>query len=676
MSALRPEFTTYERTRRGNSPANDHDAASPDDFHPVPVAGLTFTVGAVNDPAEAAADQMAGRAMSSLRRDRLSAQYPARAHPAGDATAISRIRRMGHSSPVGPQGGQLTGHTATALERLRGRGRPLPPQIRAPMERAFQSDFSAVRLHEGAPAAALNRSMGALAFTVADDVFLGDGTAETVQTDVLAHELAHVAQESGGALQRLRRKVDGRAAVVRRLLGFEVELRVPTLSRGTPNNLGAVRDGPEPDPLISTFFAGGRENKAEMGVYRGITLESDHDSTMARLGKAYLKAIGRRDPDAVKDATYNKLSNLEYKTAALDELAPGSTAEFRRLAETIDGHAQQLFDNSPRTAMGNIPGAMQFQTGVPVAQLTTWLANSPHSQTRAVALKELQNHITWHMYVQATVGVLPSGLAKLFESQAERLPVSTKKGDREDVTQDAASAVVRLSKQFRMLPEFHSIGLPRTAEAALEGLFTLAASYAVGRAMAQTTAIAGSEKNAVSLFNKLSSNAAVSDAMPSTLKLLFNWDQYLPLLPELITAVTALIHDAPQTTVDHWISCGKKPRPDRTVIYGPGLAPAKATAGLISDWLTGSDTIPVFRTGEDGQLHQPDAAPKTVADRDVSFGQTGVPLEYRWIFEYPAKAGDLWPVFNKVLGEVRTANLTGLKLGPDERARILKDADA
>ncbi len=78
----------------------------------------------------------------------------------------------------------------------RGGGAPLPPEIRAKMERAFAADFSAIRVHEDGTAEAT----GALAYARGNDVHLASGLLDGGERglEVLGHELAHVVQQRSG----------------------------------------------------------------------------------------------------------------------------------------------------------------------------------------------------------------------------------------------------------------------------------------------------------------------------------------------------------------------------------------------------------------------------------------------------------------------------------------------
>lgn len=89
----------------------------------------------------------------------------------------------------------------SSLALSRGEGRPLPGPVRQQMEQGFGQDFSHVRIHTGERSSSMNRSIHARAFTHGRDVFFNRGqfspTTIAGQT-LLAHELTHVVQQTGG----------------------------------------------------------------------------------------------------------------------------------------------------------------------------------------------------------------------------------------------------------------------------------------------------------------------------------------------------------------------------------------------------------------------------------------------------------------------------------------------
>jgi Domain of unknown function (DUF4157)/Putative peptidoglycan binding domain len=118
------------------------------------------------------------------------------------------------NDPVPPDAAGMAGRAtgparATAVPSM-GPGVPLSASDRAFFEPRFGFDFGRVRVHSGAEAAASAAAVGALAYTLGDDVVIGaagrpGGTAEDRR--FLGHELAHVVQQGAaggvrGVIQR------------------------------------------------------------------------------------------------------------------------------------------------------------------------------------------------------------------------------------------------------------------------------------------------------------------------------------------------------------------------------------------------------------------------------------------------------------------------------------------
>ncbi|QIZ70436.1 eCIS core domain-containing protein [Oxynema aestuarii] len=91
-----------------------------------------------------------------------------------------------------------------SIEQTRGSGQPLEDNVRAPMENAFGANFGGVRIHNNAQSDNLNKSLQARAFTTGQDIHFSQGAYNPNSKsgqELLAHELTHVVQQSGGALQ-------------------------------------------------------------------------------------------------------------------------------------------------------------------------------------------------------------------------------------------------------------------------------------------------------------------------------------------------------------------------------------------------------------------------------------------------------------------------------------------
>ncbi len=93
-------------------------------------------------------------------------------------------------------------------------GQLLPHATRAFMESRFGRDFSSVRVHSDDNAASMNRQLNAKAFTHRQHIYFGNGQyhpqTRTGQ-QLLAHELTHVVQQTGGRGIKPKLDLQGRA---------------------------------------------------------------------------------------------------------------------------------------------------------------------------------------------------------------------------------------------------------------------------------------------------------------------------------------------------------------------------------------------------------------------------------------------------------------------------------
>jgi len=139
----------------------------------------------VNDPFEYEADRIADQVMAPPTHRAVGGGLPRIQRYASQATDSAR-----------------TAAPASVDRVLASPGRPLEPSLRQDMEHRFGSDFSRVRVHSGAVAEQSARDVNAYAYTVGPDIVFGAGrlAPQTQARDrLLAHELTHVIQQTGGA---------------------------------------------------------------------------------------------------------------------------------------------------------------------------------------------------------------------------------------------------------------------------------------------------------------------------------------------------------------------------------------------------------------------------------------------------------------------------------------------
>jgi hypothetical protein len=89
-----------------------------------------------------------------------------------------------------------------AIQTQLGEGQSLDSRVQERMEGAFGMSFSGVRVHADGKAQELSAGLDARAFTVGNDIAFGAGEYQPnslIGDALIAHELAHVAQQGGGS---------------------------------------------------------------------------------------------------------------------------------------------------------------------------------------------------------------------------------------------------------------------------------------------------------------------------------------------------------------------------------------------------------------------------------------------------------------------------------------------
>lgn len=195
---------------------------------PARLRRTNLNVGHAEDPAEREADRVADDVLVRLRADSADRAPAATGQPSDvvrtarpdqadgfrprtsspdtslEAGTVGRSGSLVAAGPVvGREGGPLPDTVAERIDAARAGGAPLPGRIRTRMESAFAADLSDVRVHHGAEAAHLARTVSAQAFTTGRDIFFGAGQYRPDSPGgerLLAHELAHTRQN--GAVRR------------------------------------------------------------------------------------------------------------------------------------------------------------------------------------------------------------------------------------------------------------------------------------------------------------------------------------------------------------------------------------------------------------------------------------------------------------------------------------------
>jgi hypothetical protein len=173
-----------------------------------PASASALTIGDRDDALEHEADRLADQAMRAPEAVAAASPAPVRLSrtcaACEEADRESRLRRKGDAAAAGAA-------PASVAQALGGPSQPLDAATRAFFEPRFGLDFGEVRVRTGAAAARSARDVNAQAYTVGRDiVFAANRFAPATPEGrrLIAHELAHVVQQSGagaGARAEARR---------------------------------------------------------------------------------------------------------------------------------------------------------------------------------------------------------------------------------------------------------------------------------------------------------------------------------------------------------------------------------------------------------------------------------------------------------------------------------------
>jgi hypothetical protein len=175
---------------------------------------LKLAIGPAGDRYEQEADRVAEQVTRMLAPGISASPAPPQISPLSPGFD-EREKLQENAAGAGEPG--LDEAPASVHAVVRSAGRPLDGATRQFFESRFGRSFADVRIHTDAAAQASTHEIGAQAYTVGRNIVFASGqyAPETVEgRRLLAHEIAHVLQQSGGcggpsaALETLRRQAD------------------------------------------------------------------------------------------------------------------------------------------------------------------------------------------------------------------------------------------------------------------------------------------------------------------------------------------------------------------------------------------------------------------------------------------------------------------------------------
>jgi hypothetical protein len=270
--------------------------------HTAPQA--TLTVSTPGDSYEQEADQLAEQVMRMPEPQLQRACACSGGCPSCQTQQSSQAHEHLQTKPAGTSASGQTTTSPLVNDVLGSSGQPLDTATRAFMEPRFGYDFSGVRVHNDANADTTARALNARAFTIGGDVSFASGEFQpetAAGRHLLAHELGHVIQQSGGSqgaagssplrraarsIQRYVKTLGGRwdttkYQLVRKELGkdvtgLDIELNFTPEDPVDAELIGltqTVRLYREGKPLFVEESFEGRATPDEKGVEKGVHID-------------------------------------------------------------------------------------------------------------------------------------------------------------------------------------------------------------------------------------------------------------------------------------------------------------------------------------------------------------------------------------------------------------------
>jgi len=159
---------------------------------------------------------------------------------------------------IGEGGVPVSADVEAAIHKARSSGQAIPQHVRAPMEQTLGADFSSVRVHSGAQAHELNRSLSARAFTTGQDIFFRQGEynpGSSAGREVLAHELTHVVQQQGAVslASRPSTSLANSPTAIQRKFLFTADIKDKELTEAKEGDLETLTQALTADKAIASF---------------------------------------------------------------------------------------------------------------------------------------------------------------------------------------------------------------------------------------------------------------------------------------------------------------------------------------------------------------------------------------------------------------------------------------
>jgi outer membrane protein OmpA-like peptidoglycan-associated protein len=238
---------------------------------------------------------------------------------------------------------------------------PLEGSVRAQMEPRFGAEFGAVRIHADSSAAESARTIGAAAYTVGRDIVFGAGRYQPhsgAGQQLLAHELAHVVQQSRGGSASPDAEARADRAADQAVQGRRVSTRAlggaPIAMQAKPDDNPATNAGlPFPTRTLSGFALNSAAlmpahtadiDSLAWGISLHLGMRKNGRATITVVGhtdrsgdEKLNEALGQSRADFARQALIDALKKQGISEDKFGEIASSSMGESSPAVPTADG---------------------------------------------------------------------------------------------------------------------------------------------------------------------------------------------------------------------------------------------------------------------------------------------------------------------------------------------------
>ena len=338
-----------------------------------------LTIGKPDDKYEQEADRVAKNVVQRIHShpaDPIQRDETIQRHPAHEDDELQMKPILRRQVVLG--GGNVSPDLESSINRAKGSGQPLDPNLRQSMGQSMGADFSGVTIHQDRQADQLNRSIQAQAFTTGQDIFFRQGAYQPGSRsgqELIAHELTHVVQQNVDTVQA-KSDPSPTAQLQQNRTGMSDQLKagVEDLSGISMDDVKVHYNSPKPFEIGALAYTSGTDIHIGPKQEKHLAHEAWHvvQQKQGRVSaNAQLKGFGLNDSQALeqeadvmgeKASTYSQresTQHLQTKTiqnsiiqARLPQMSKDQIQGNLEVAREILLHSMRNISDSEMEAMG------------------------------------------------------------------------------------------------------------------------------------------------------------------------------------------------------------------------------------------------------------------------------------------------------------------------------------